>query len=220
LSAPAVTDAHARVPGFDAEAVKRNVEGCRDCAAISTILLPPQEFMAKYLKRDYRDLNEVHVVVIGRHGPSRRENYYYANHGSPNRFVDGLYDLLGIKDVSEFVPCFALTDVIRCHATGLRIPERALANCARHLRNELRLFPNLDTLIVLGEDACLGVQRFLLGREAAEIQPFGSLMGSKGWAEETLRLQLLDNRQIRIFYCYHPSIGYRRSPSIAATLAR
>ena len=218
LSSPAVTDASTRIPGIDAETVKLKVESCRDCAAISTILLPPQEFMAKYLKRDYPDLNTVRVAVIGRHASARAENFYYLNSGKPNRFVAGIYELLGVKEFSEFKPRFVLTDIIRCHATGPRVPEKAMANCSRHLRNELHLFPNLDTLVILGEDAYIGVQRFLLEHDPADIRPFQVIMGSHGWAEESVQIPVLENRRVRIFYCYHPSLGYQQSPSIASFL--
>ncbi|MCL5004919.1 MAG: uracil-DNA glycosylase family protein [Acidobacteria bacterium] len=174
--------------------------------------------MAKYLKRDYPDLNEVRVAVIGRHASSQPDNSYYRNSGRPNRFVTAMYELLGINDFASFKQRFILTDVIRCHATAPRTPEKAMRNCTRHLRNELSLFPNLDTLVVLGEDAYEGVQRFLLGRNPAEVQPFRALLESQGWAEDSVQIPSLDNRQIRIFYCYHPSLGYQRSPSIASML--
>lgn len=220
LSAPAVTTTEARAPGIDAEAVMHKVEGCRDCAAISTILLPPREFMAAYIKRDYPDLSSVRAAVIGRHAAARPDNAFYRTNGRPNRFVSALYDLLGVTDFAEFKEKFILTDVIRCHTSGPRIPEKAIHNCSRHLRNELSLFPNLETLVVLGEDAYLGVQRFLLERNMDELQPFSSFMGSSGWVEERIDLPFLDNRSVRIFYCHHPSLGYQRSPSLAAALTR
>jgi pantoate--beta-alanine ligase len=218
LAAPVVADAEARVPGLDAEAIMHKVSSCRDCAAISTILLPPREFMASYLKRDYPDLNAVRVAVIGRHSSGRPDTSFYRTDGRPNRFVTALYDLLGVEDYATFKQHFVLTDVIRCHAAGPRIPEKAMRNCARHLRNELALFPNLRLLVVLGEDAYMGVQRFLLGRDPADVTPFHTLMGSQGWAEDSMELSFLDNRPVRIIYCYHPSLGYKRSPSIAAML--
>ena len=220
LSAPAVTTAEARIPGIDAEAVVHKIEGCRDCAAISTILLPPREFMAGYLKRDYPDLGSVRTAVIGRHTTARPDNSFYRNNGRPNRFVTALYDLLGVAGFAEFKQRFILTDVIRCHASGPRIPDKAMHNCSRHLRNELCLFPNLDTLVVLGEDAYLGVQRFLLDRDSGGIQPFATFIGSRGWVEEQAGLPSLDGRSIRIFYCHHPSLGYQRSPSLASALAK
>ncbi len=219
LSAPAVTTTDARVPGIDAEAVLHKIENCRDCAAISTILLPPREFMAAYLKRDYPDLSVVRAAVIGRHSTARPENSFYRSSGCPNRFVTALYELLGVEDFTEFKKRFILTDIIRCHASGPRIPDRALRNCTRHLRNELGLFPNLDTLIVLGEDAYFGVQQFLLERPADQVQPFSAFMGSHGWVEEHAELSFLDHRPIRIFYCHHPSLGYQHSPSLASALA-
>lgn len=218
FAAPAVADTGTRIPGIDVECVTRKIDGCRDCAAISTILLPPREYMAKYVKRDYPNLNDVRVAVIGRHASTRPDNSYYRNDGRPNRFVNGLYDLLGIKDFATFKKRFILTDAIRCHATGPRTPERAMRNCARHLRNELNLFPNLNTLVVLGEDAYEGVQRFLLGRNTAEVPPFAGTLGSQGWAEDSLNILALGNREFRIIYCHHPSLGYQRSPSISSLL--
>jgi len=220
LSASAVTTTEARVPGFDAEAITHKIGGCRDCAAISTILLPPREYMAHYLKQDYPDLSLVRTAVIGRHATARPDNSFYRNSGRPNRFVTALYELLGVADFAEFKSRFILTDVIRCHTSGPRIPDKAMGNCSRHLRNELCLFPNLDTLVVLGEDAYLGVQHFLLERDSEEVQPFSAFIGPLGWAEESTELSCLDNRSIRIFYCHHPSLGYQRSPSLAPTLAK
>jgi pantoate--beta-alanine ligase len=218
LSAPAVTTPEARAPGIDAEAVLHKVEGCRDCAAISTILLPPREFMASYIKRDYPDLSSVQAAVIGRHATARPDNSFYRNSGRPNRFVTALYDLLGISTFAEFKKRFILTDVIRCHTSGPRVPDRAMRNCSRHLQNELSLFPNLEILVVLGEDAYMGVQRFLLERDPDDIQSFSTFMGSKGWIEERADISRLDNRSVRIFYCHHPSLGYQRSPSLASAL--
>jgi pantoate--beta-alanine ligase len=220
LSSPAVTTSEARAPGIDAEAVMHKIEGCRDCAAISTILLPPREFMASYIKRDYPDLSSVRTAVIGRHAAARAENSFYRNNGRPNRFVTALYDLLGISTFAEFKKTFILTDVIRCHTSAPRVPDKAMRYCSRHLRNELSLFPNLETLVVLGEDAYLGVQRCLLERTADDLQSFSNFMGTAGWIEEQANISCLDNRSVRIFYCHHPSLGYSRSPSLASTLAK
>lgn len=220
LAAPAVTSLEARAPGIDAEAVIHKIAGCRDCAAISTILLPPREFMAGYIKRDYPDLSTIRTAVIGRHSTARPDNSFYRNSGEPNRFVTALFDLLGVNDFAEFKARFILTDIIRCHASGPRIPEKAMRNCSRHLRNELSLFPNLETLVVLGEDAYIGVQRFLLERDPREIQSFANFVGSQGWAEEQAEIPGLDRRPLKIYYCHHLSLGYERSPSLASALVR
>ena len=220
LSAPAVTTSEARAPGIDAEAVMHKIEGCRDCAAVTTILLPPREFMARYIKRDYPDLSVVRTAVIGRHASARTDNSFYRNDGRPNRFVTALYDLLGVSSFTEFKKKFILTDAIRCHTSAPRVPDKAMRNCSRHLRNELSLFPNLETLVVLGEDGYLGVRRFLLERAPDEVPSFSTFMGTAGWVEEQAEIPSLDNRTVRIFYCHHPSLGYQHSPSLASALAR
>jgi hypothetical protein len=78
----------------------------------------------------------------------------------------------------------------------------------------------MESLVVLGEDAYLGVQRFLLERGPDKLQSFSNFMGSEGWVEERADISCLDNRSVRIFYCHHPSLGYQRSPSLASALAK
>jgi pantoate--beta-alanine ligase len=208
-----------RVPGLETEALRLRIEKCRDCAALASIWLPPRQFLTRYLKRDYPDLNAVRVAVIGRDAPGTAENSLYHAPENVNRFVTGLYELLGVKDFAEFKARFVLTDAIRCHATRLHVPEKALANCAKHLSAELKLFPNLQTIVVLGEDAYSQFQEFILGRTPAEIRPFGDLLKEQGWAREDVSIPALGERRLQVFYCFHPTFAYTHSPSIAALLA-
>jgi len=207
-----------RVPGLETEALRLRIEKCRDCAALTSIWLPPRQFLTRYLKRDYADLNAVRVAVIGRDAPGASENFLYQAPENVNRFVTGLYELLGVKDFAEFKARFVLTDAIRCHATRLHVPEKALANCAKHLSAELKLFPNLQTIVVLGEDAYSQFQEFILGRPPAEIRAFGDLLKGQGWAREDVSIPALGERRLQVFYCFHPAFVYTRSPSIAAML--
>jgi len=218
LTAQPVVDMGARIPGLETETLKRKIEDCRNCAAISSILLPPREFLAKYLKRDYPDLNSVRVAVIGRDAPMNPEHFLYRSPEAANRFVTGLYELLGVKSFGEFKARFVLTDAVRCHAHANRVPERALEHCVKHLREELRLFPNLESIVLLGEDAYLQFQDLVLGRELRNIRPFDELVKQQGWAQEVIRVPSLGERARRVFYCHHPTYGYKRSPSIAGVL--
>ena len=219
LTSRPVVDAGARIPGFQAEAVRRNIESCRECAAFNSILMPPKEFLTQYVKVMVPDLNAPQGAVIGRDAPRNPENFLYRDPEVSNRFARGLFDLLGIKNFGEFKSRFVLTDAIRCHCSGPHVPEKALAYCSRHLREELKLFPNLRQLVVLGEDAYWQFQRFLLERKESEFPPFEQALGKQGWADEQMRLPSLGERTVQIFYCYHPTYGYKRSPSIAAMLA-
>ena len=74
-----------------------------------------------------------------------------------------------------------------CAATfnPTRVPERALAHCARHLREELKQFPNLQTVVILGEDAYQQFQRDILERHGDEIKPFEEILKPQGWARRT-----------------------------------
>ncbi len=218
LTAQPLIDSHARIPGPETENLKLRIESCRDCAAISSILLPPREFLTKYVKRDYPDLNAVRVAVIGRDAPFNPEHFLYRKPETTDRFVAGLYELLGVKDFGEFKAHFVLTDATRCHAIVPRVPGKALEHCAKHLCEELKLFPNLKTIVVLGEDAYLQFQQMLLSRSGAEIKPFDDLLKARGWSREEVRVPSLGEGLLQVFYCYHPTLGYKRSPPIAPML--
>ena len=208
----------AKIPGFETETLRLKIEKCRDCAAISSILLPPREFLTKYLKRDYPDLNAVRVVVIGRDSPANPENFLYRSPTGANRFVEELFGLLGVKNFGEFKTRFVLTDSLRCHATSPRIAEKAMAHCAKHLHQELKLFPNLETIVLLGEDSYLQFQRLILGHSDREFRSFNELLSERGWATEQACIPQLGDRTMRLIYCHHPTFGYKRSPSIASEL--
>lgn len=203
-------------PGFEAGSLRRQIESCRDCAAITSVVLPPREFLAKYLKSDYPDLAAVRVLVIGRDAPWNGEHYIYRHPGIKDQFTERLYRLLGVKDFAEFKAQFAMTDALRCHGIVTPLPERALANCARHLPGEVRLFPNLRAVVILGEDAYLQFQKSVLRREA--VAPMAELLAGKGWAAEDLVVDTFAQRRLRVIYCYHLAGGYRSSPPIAEML--
>ena len=218
LAARAIAPLGARIPGLETEMLRQRIHGCRDCAAISSILLPPREFLVKFLKRDYQDLNAVRILVIGRDAPANPENFLYQNPTASNRFVKEIYELLGVKNFEEFRARFALTDALRCHATSPRVSDKAAAYCVRHLHEELKLFPNLETVVVLGEDAYVQFQRHILGRADRQVKPHHDLLGPQGWAQEQAQIPSLGGRELKIVYCHHPTFGYKRSPSIASLL--
>ncbi len=218
FSAGPVINPGARLPGLETEALCRRIEACRDCAAMSSVMIPPREFLAKYLKRDYPDLNCVRVVVIGRDAPMDPDHYLYKHPERPSRFASALYVLLGVEDFLTFTQACVLTDALRCHVQHDRAPERALAHCARHLREELKQFPNLQTVVILGEDAYQQFQRDILERPGDEIKPFEEILKPQGWSQEDVPFPLLPTGTLHLIYCYHPLTGYTHSPSIAAAL--
>jgi pantoate--beta-alanine ligase len=218
FSARPVIDPGARIPGLETEALYRRIEGCRDCAAFSSVMIPPRQYLAKYVKRDYPDLNSVRVLVIGRDAPMDPEQYFYKQPDRPSRFAAALFALLGVENFQGFKKAFALTDALRCHVQSARVPERALAYCARHLREELKQFPQLQAVVVLGETAYRQFQKDVMERHPDDIPPFEQLLKAEGWAAEDVRLPFLPGGPLRVIYCHHPTTGYTHSPSIAAAL--
>ena len=218
FAARLVIDSGARVPGMEADALRRRIETCRECAAMASVMIPPRDFLLKYLKRDYPDLNRVRVVVIGRDAPMHPDRYLYKHPEQPTRFADALYALLGLEDFQDFKKAFVLTDALRCHVQSDRVPEKALIYCARHLRDELSQFPNLHTVVILGHDAYQQFQREVLQRQPDEVKPWEGLLKAEGWAQEDVPFPPLNGRPVRVVYCHHPTMGYIHSPSVAAAL--
>ena len=207
-----------RAPGLETETLRLQIENCRDCAAIATVTLPPREFLVKYLKSDYPDLSDIETVVIGRDSSFSAQNYLYRSPQPKDRFISGLLALVGAGSLAEFKKRCVLTDAVRCHAIATRTPERALANCARHLNAELKLFPSMRAIILLGEDAYLQFHRFIMGRELRDIPSWEGSLGEQGWAAEEVSLPAPDGRNVRVISCYHPAAGYRASASVAHLL--
>jgi pantoate--beta-alanine ligase len=217
-SQPAVAEKNACIPGLETDMLRLRIERCRDCAAISSMLIPPREFLLKYVKRDYADLNRVRVAVIGRDAPMNPLHFLYNRAHTDSRFEIGLYELVGVRDFQDFKSRFILTDAVRCHCQGVHVPEKALAYCAKHLRDELVLFPSLQAIVVLGPDTYLQFQKLILDRKGGEIEPFDDLLRLEGWAKEETPIPGAAHRPVHVFYCYHPTAGYKRSPSIARLL--
>ncbi len=219
FSARQVLDAGVRFPGMETDALCRRISACRDCAAISAVLIPPREFLAKYLKRDYPDLNDVRVVVIGRDASMNPDRYFYKNPDRSHSFTTALFSLLGVENFEEFKKSFVLTDGMRCHVQSEHITDKALAHCARHLREELKLFPRLETVVTLGKDAYWQFQRNILERPASAIRPFEDFLKSEGWAQEDVQIPHVNTGTLHAIYCHHPTMGYHASPSLALTLS-
>jgi|SRR5579875_95268 pantoate--beta-alanine ligase len=209
---------NSHAPGLEVESVRLEIQECRDCAAISSMILPPREFLLKYVKTDYPNLNAVRVLVVGRDAPWNPENYLYRHPEIRDRFAAGLFGMLNVKNLAEFKTKFALTDALRCHSIVTPVPGKALANCARHLRKEFGIFPNLRVLILMGEAPYLQFQQFILERDLKEIVPFNDLLSNRGWSQEEVRLSMIPNRSLQVIYCQHPVAAYCDLPALAHLL--
>jgi len=218
LTAPQPDKESAATPRPEIDSLRLKIEKCRDCAAVSSISLPPREFLFKYLKRNYPNLDAIRVLVIGGCAPIGPSGSPYCHPEEVTPFSTRLYELLGVGSFAEFKARFALTDAARCHAVGNRVDERTLEYCAKHLREELKLFPNVQSVVILGEYAYLQFQRHILGREQASIKPFPELLKAQGWAQESVRVPCCGEREVRVLYCYHPTFENKKSPSVAAYL--
>src|SRR5438876_6880537 len=218
LTARPILDAGGMIPGLETETARVKIAACRECAAIATILLPPREFVSSYVKTHYPDRSVPRIAVIARDAPLSPENFLYRHPDVQSRFDAGLFELIGVKSFAEFKQRFVLTDGIRCHATSPHVADKALAYCARHLLAELKLFPSLETLVVLGEDSYVQFQRHVLERGPGTFKPFDELIQPQGWAREEVRCSALTERLLSVYYCYHPTFGSKRSPSIRAML--
>jgi pantoate--beta-alanine ligase len=215
FTASEIINSGARIPGFETEALCRRISTCRDCAALSSVLIPPREFMAKYLKRDCPDLNHVRVMVIGRDAPMNPDRYLYRQPDHPSSFAEAVFKLLGVENFQAFKRSFVLTSALRCHVQSVNAPEKALTYCARHLRDEMKQFPNLQAAVILGKDAYHQFQKEVLERPEEEIKPLDEILKPAGWAVEDVPFPHLKAGTLRLIFTYHPSFEYNPCTSLA-----
>ena len=170
FSASQVVDPGARIPGLEIEALCRRVAACRDCAAMSVRDDPSQGIPGQILEAGLSGLEFRAGGRDRRDAPMDPAHYFYKHPERPDRFDVALYAMLGVKNYENFKQAFVLTDALRCHVQSAHVPEKALAFCARHLREELKQFPNLNTVVILGNDAYQQFQKEVLERPTVQDQ--------------------------------------------------
>lgn len=204
-------------PANAAEKQKLAVEVCRDCAAISSIMLPPREFLARFVQDFYPYPQQISTLVIGRDAPWNARHYIYRNPQGHDLFLTRLYTLLGIARFSEFSARFALTDALRCHSLATPIAPGAWQHCARHLPGDMKLFPQLHNIVLLGDIAYQQFYGAVLGRTVSE-RTFVETLEENGWALEDLPYPgRWERSPLRVITCHHPALS-SRTPCIAHLL--
>ncbi len=204
-------------PASAAEKQRLKVENCRDCAAISSIILPPREYLARFVQEFYPQPQQVTTLVVGRDAPWNARHYLYRNPQGHDLFLARLYTLLGVTGFSDFAARFALTDALRCHSLATPVAPGAWQHCARHLPGDMEMFLGLRNIVLLGDVAYQQFYGAVLARAVSE-RTFGEALAENGWAVDDLPYPGHTARSpLRVITCYHPALS-SRTPCIAHLL--
>ena len=112
LTAPQPEKESAASARPEIDSLRIKIENCRDCAAVNSISLPAREFLFKYLKRDYPNLDAIRMLVIGGCAPIGPSDSPYRN-PEPGDHDDPAVDPLQIRlDNEEHVGAVEPADVL------------------------------------------------------------------------------------------------------------
>ncbi len=160
---------------------------CRDvnraCYSVPSVSLKPES---------------ISMVLISESAPERAEDHYYAR-GNPafaqttvEAFQDAGHNVNSVKDL--VARGIYLTTAVKCAKTAYTIQSATIRECSSLLEKELRLFPNVRVLMLMGDVAikALNCVAQLLGEK--RVIPAGSTY--------KLRAKEYFFRGIRVFPSY------------------
>ena len=119
------------------------------------------------------DVRTISLVLISESAPENKVDYYYAA-GTP-LFAETT--LLAFNDAGVKVNSIAelvqqgvyLTSAVKCAKTGYGIETRTIEECSHILEQELALFPNVKTYLLMGDVAIKAVN--MIAKRSREPRP-------------------------------------------------
>jgi uracil-DNA glycosylase len=127
---------------------------------------------------------DVSVVMISEATPTDPGDYYYAG-GQPLfeqttvlAFNDAGADVASIQDLLDMG--VYLTTAVKCGKTGYRIRAATIKECSRLLEEEIALFPNVQTFMLMGDVAIKALNYIAKRGGDARVIPAGSTYKIRG----------------------------------------
>ncbi len=130
------------------------------------------------------DPEKVSIAMIAEAAPPDLNDYFYAK-GDPlfgrttvQAFNDAGAKVSSVRDILDLG--VYLTTTVKCGKTGDGIQTATVKECSRILEQELKLFPNLKALILMGDVAIKAVN--FIAKRAGErrVIPVGSTYKIRG----------------------------------------
>ena len=127
---------------------------------------------------------QVSVVLISEAAPPSPADYYYAA-GSPlfqqttvQAFQDAGAQVASIQDILDLG--VYLTTAVKCGKTGYGIQASTIKECSLILEQELKLFPNVQVFLLMGDVAIKAVNEIARRAGQGRAVPAGSTYKIRG----------------------------------------
>jgi hypothetical protein len=128
--------------------------------------------------------DDVSIVLIAEAAPPDLTDYYYAQ-GNPlfqqttvQAFQDAGAEVSSARDILDLG--VYLTTAVKCGKTGYGIATSTIKECSRLLEKELALFPNVKTLLLMGDVAIKAVNYIAQRAGEGRVIPAGSTYKIRG----------------------------------------
>jgi len=156
------------------------------------------------------DPQGISIMIISEAAPAERKDYYYVGGDSAfERTTLEAFKQAG-AEVSTFKDLMAigvyLTSAVKCAKTGYGIKAGTIKECSRILEREIRLFPNIKVIMLMGDVAIKAINYIAKRSGEVRVIPTGSTYKIRG--------QEYYFRGVRTFPSYlqvGPSFGIEKS---------
>ncbi len=126
------------------------------------------------------DINpdNIHIVMISEVSPLDAKEYFYAPDNpfflqtTLQAFNDAGKDVSSIEDIVKLG--IYITTAVKCTKTQYSISAKTISNCSTILEKELALFPNIKSLMLMGDVAIKSFNQIAKQDLGQEVIPKGS----------------------------------------------
>jgi uracil-DNA glycosylase len=142
--------------------------------------------------------DKIKTIMISEAPPQDPTDYFYAQDNpfymqtTAQAFRDAGLTVSSMKDVLNLG--IYLTTAIKCGKTGYSISSKTVENCSSILEKEMNLFPNVKTILLMGDTAIKAMNCIARRNTGKRIIPTGSIY--------KIRKNAYLYKQVRVFPSY------------------
>jgi uracil-DNA glycosylase len=136
----------------------------------------------------------IRIIMISECTPASLSEHFY----SPGQPLFATTTIQAFRDAGQQVQSIGdilglgvyLTTAVKCGKTGSLVSKEAVWTCSHLLEREIRLFPNVSALLLMGDAAIHAVNRIAMRLERKRAIPAGPTYKIRGGKYELNRLRL------------------------------
>ena len=144
------------------------------------------------------ETDKIKTIMISEAPPQDPSDYFYAQNSpfymqtTAQAFNDAGLDVSSPEDVLNLG--VYITTAIKCGKTGYSISSRTIENCSGILEREIDLFPNVRTILLMGDTAIKAMNYIAKRNIGKRVIPSGSTY--------KIRKNMYFYKQVRVFPSY------------------